>query len=167
MLNLRLAKIVCVTALALYVALVAFGNVSDYWTNFAFVTHVMDMDQLPAESHIRWRALTSPALHHAVYLSIIGTEITIAVLAAGGALTMTRRLKADAQSFQNAKGMAVTALTLGFLLYEGGFVAVAGEWFGMWQSQAWNGVQSAFREAVTMLGVLIFISLKDEELPRQ
>ena len=78
---------------------------------------------------------------------------------------MARRLKADAKSFQNAKGMAVAALTLGFLLYEGGFVAVAGEWFGTWQLQAWNGVPSAFRTAVTMLGVWIFISLKDEELP--
>jgi predicted small integral membrane protein len=37
---------------------------------------------------------------------------------------MASRLKADALSFQNAKGMAVAALTLGFLLYEGGFVAV-------------------------------------------
>ena len=41
----------------------------------------------------------------------------IVVLAARGALAMARRLKADAKSFQNAKGMAVAALTLGFLLY--------------------------------------------------
>jgi predicted small integral membrane protein len=123
------------------------------------------MDQLPAESHIRWRALTSLTFHHAIYLLIIGTEITIAVLAAAGALAMTRKLKSQAEAFHCAKSRAVTALTLGFLLYEGGFIAVAGEWFGMWQLQAWNGVQSAFRIAVTMLGVLIFIALKDEELP--
>ena len=54
MLTLRLAKIACVAALALYAAVVAFGNVADYWTNFAFVTHVLDMDQLPKESSIRW-----------------------------------------------------------------------------------------------------------------
>jgi predicted small integral membrane protein len=89
----------------------------------------------------------------------------ITALAASGAIAMARRLKGDAQSFHNAKSMAVAALTLGFLLYEGGFIAVAGEWFGMWQLQAGNGVQSAFRIAVTMLGVLIFVSLKDDELP--
>jgi len=49
MLTLRLAKIACVAALALYAAFVAFGNVADYWTNFAFVTHVLDMDQLPID----------------------------------------------------------------------------------------------------------------------
>ena len=165
MLTLRLAKIVCVTALALYATLVAFGNVTDYSTNFAFVYHVLDMDQLPAKSHIRWRALNSLTLHHAIYILIIGTEIMIAVLAAGGAFAMASRLKADALSFQKAKGMAVAALTLGFLLYGGGFVGVAGEWFGMWQLQAWNGVPSAFRTAIMMLGVLIFIALKDEEIP--
>jgi predicted small integral membrane protein len=152
MLTLRLAKIACVAALGFYAALVAFGNVSDYWTNFAFVSHVLDMDQLPVGSSIRWRAITSVTLHHATYLLIIGSEIMIAVLAVRGALAMARHLKANAQSFRDAKSMAVAALTLGFLLFEGGFVAVAGEWFGMWQAQAWNGVESAFRAAVTMLG---------------
>jgi predicted small integral membrane protein len=162
MLTLRLAKIACVAALALYAGVVAFGNVADYWTNFAFVTHVLDMDQLPEESSIRWRAITSVTLHHATYLLIIGTEIVIAALAVKGAISMARQRKASAPSFQEAKSSAVAALTLGFLLYEGGFVAVAGEWFGMWQAQQWNGVQSAFRAATTMLGVLIFVSLKDD-----
>ena len=44
MLPLRLAKITCDAGLALYAGVVAFGNVADYWTNFAFVTHVLDMD---------------------------------------------------------------------------------------------------------------------------
>jgi predicted small integral membrane protein len=164
MLSLRLAKIACVAALALYVGVVAFGNVADYWTNFAFVTHVLDMDQLPKESSIRWRAITSVTFHHAIYVLIIATEIVIAALAVKGAISMARQRKASAPSFQKANSSAVVALTLGFLLYEGGFVAVAGEWFGMWQAQQWNGVPSAFRAATTMLGVLIFVSLKDDEL---
>ena len=57
----------------------------------------------------------------------------------------------------------MVGLTLGFLLFEGGFVAVGGEWFGMWQSNA-GAVQSAFRVVMTMLCVLIFVSLKDEDL---
>jgi len=96
MLTLRLAKIACVAALALYAAFVAFGNVADYWTNFAFVTHVLDMDQLPKESSIRWRAITSVTLHHAAYLLIIGTEIVIAALAIKGAISMAGRCKASA-----------------------------------------------------------------------
>jgi predicted small integral membrane protein len=163
-LAIRLAKIFCVAAIAFYVALVAFGNISDYWTNFAFVTHVLDMDEVPAASHIHWRAVTSPVLHHAGYLSIIAAEITVAALCIGGAVAMARQVRSKAPLFQTAKSIAVAGLTLGFLLFEGGFVAVGGEWFAMWQSPSWNGVQSAFRVLMTMLGVLIFVSLKDEDL---
>ncbi len=163
MLAIRLAKIFCVAAIAFYAALVAFGNVSDYWTNFAFVTHVLDMDEVPAASRIHWRAVTSPALHHAGYILIIATEIVTAALCALGAVAMARQVRSKARQFQAVKCKAAAGLTLGFLLFEGGFVAVGGEWFGMWRAHA-DVVQSAFRVVMTMLGVLIFVSLKDDEL---
>jgi predicted small integral membrane protein len=162
-LAIRLAKIGCVAAVAFYVALVAFNNITDYWTNFAFVAHVLDMDQTFPQSDIRWRAITSPVIHHAGYVLIITVEIVTAALCAIGAVAMARQLRAKAQPFQQSKSFAIIGLTLGFLLYEGGFIAVGGEWFGMWQSQSWDGVPSAFRFVVTMLGVLIFVSLKDED----
>ena len=164
MLATRLAKIGCVAAIAFYVALVAFGNVSDYWTNFAFVKEVLDMDAVPAASRIRWRAITSPLLHHAGYILIIAMEIATAALCALGAIAMARQVLAKAQPFQAAKSKAVAGLTLGFLLFEGGFIAVGGEWFGMWQARDLDAVPSAFRILMTMLGVLIFVSLKDEDL---
>ena len=40
MLAIRLAKIVSVAAIALYMALVVFNNVTDYWTKFAYVADV-------------------------------------------------------------------------------------------------------------------------------
>lgn len=160
----RLAKIFCTAVIAFYVALVAFGNLSDYWTNFAFVTEVLDMDAVPAASPSRWRAVTSPILHHAGYILIIATEIITAALCALGALAMARQVWAKAQPFQAAKSKAVAGLTLGFLLYEGGFVAIGGEWFGMWQARDLDAVPSAFRVLMTLLGVLIFVSLKDEDV---
>ena len=159
----RLAKIACVGAVALYMALVAFGNVTDYGTNFAYVTQVLDMDEIPGGAAIRWRAVTSPALHQLAYLAIIATEIAIFALTGLGALAMIRAMKSSAQTFQRAKNLAILGLALGFLLFEGGFIAVAGEWFGMWRSSGADAGQSAFRIAITMLGVLIFVSLKDED----
>jgi len=163
-LAIRVAKIGCVAAIGFYVALVAFGNLTDYWTNFGFVTQVLDMDGVPAASRIHWRAITAPVLHHAGYISIIAAETVVAALCALGALSMAGRLRAKPPLFQGAKTMAIAGLTLGFLLYEGGFVAVGGEWFGMWQARGVDAVQSAFRVLMTMLGVLIFVSLKDEDV---
>ena len=108
--------------------------------------------------------VTSPVLHHAGYILIIATEIATAALCALGAIAMARQVLAKAQPFHTAKSKAVAGLTLGFLLFEGGFVAVGGEWFGMWQARDLDAVQSAFRVLMTMLGVLIFVSLKDEDL---
>ena len=114
---------------------------------------------------IRWRAATSPVLHQLAYIAIIATEIAIAALAALGAFAMCAQLMGQGADFQRAKMPAMAGLTLGFLLFEGGFVAIGGEWFGMWRAPGnLDAVPSAFRSPYTMLGVLIFVSLKDEDL---
>ncbi|HLQ94163.1 MAG TPA: DUF2165 family protein, partial [Xanthobacteraceae bacterium] len=46
MLAIRAAKAVMVAAVALFATLVAFGNVTDYHTNFEFVQHVLSMDSV-------------------------------------------------------------------------------------------------------------------------
>jgi predicted small integral membrane protein len=43
-------------------------------------------------------------------------------------------------------------------------MSIGGEWFGMWQSQTWNGVASAARIFMMFIAVLIFVSLPDGEL---
>ena len=44
-------------------------------------------------------------------------------------------------------------------------MAVGGEWFLMWQSKVWNGQDAAFR-LFAMMGVsLVFLNLRDDELP--
>ncbi len=77
-----------------------------------------------------------------------------------------RALRADANAFNRAKTFAVVGLTLGFLLWQVGFMSIGGEWFGMWQSQQWNGVPSAFRFLVTIIAVLIFVAMPDREPDR-
>lgn len=164
MIVIRAAKIVMVAAIALFATLVAFGNTTDYGTNLAFVQHVLSMDTIFPHSEIRYRAITSPALHHLGYAAIIATEAAIAVLCWAGAVIMLRRVKADAATFNRGKAVAVCGLVLGFLLWQVGFMTIGGEWFGMWESQQWNGVQSAFRFVMVIVGVLIFVAMKDEEL---
>jgi len=66
-----------------------------------------------------------------------------------------------------AKAATVAGLTLGFLLWQVGFMSIGGERFGMWQSQQWNGVPSAFRFLITIMAVLIFVAMPDQELDRR
>ena len=63
----------------------------------------------------------------------------------------------DARRFAAAKPAAVLGLTLGLLLYGLGFTVIGGEWFAMWQSHIWNGLDSAAR--FTLLDGLVLSSM--------
>jgi predicted small integral membrane protein len=164
MLAIRAAKVALVAAVALFASLVTFGNLTDYETNFQFVRHVLSMDTIYTFSTIKYRAITSPTLHHAAYAVIIAAEAVTAVLCWIGAVALARRLRAGAATFNRAKSFAVVGLTLGFLLWQVGFMSIGGEWFGMWQSTEWNGVPSAFRFVTTIVAVLIFVAMPDQDL---
>lgn len=164
MIVVRTAKVLMVASVAMFATIVAFGNITDYGTNFVFVEHVLSMDTLFERSAISYRAITSPALHHAAYALIIAAEAATAVLCWIGAVHLLRNLRADAPTFHRSKSYAVAGLVLGFLLWQFGFITIGGEWFGMWQSQHWNGVPSAFRFAMIIAVVLIFVVLPDDEL---
>src|SRR6516165_8002623 len=124
MIAIRAAKVATVAAIALFASLVAFGNLTDYDTNLAFVQHVLSMDTTFASSTIKYRAITDPALQRVAYALIIATEAATAVLCWIGAGVLARRLSADAAAFNRAKSLAIVGLTLGFLLWHVGVAAL-------------------------------------------
>ena len=164
MIAIRVAKVALVAAIALFASLVTFGNLTDYNTNYAFVQHVLAMDTIFPFSTIKYRAITDPTLQRAAYALIIAVEGAIAVLCWIGVVALVRRLRADAAAFNRAKTYAVAGLALGFLLWQVGFMSIGGEWFGMWQSQQWNGVPGAFRFVMVIIAVLILVAMPDQEL---
>ncbi len=159
----RLSKTVFVASIAFFATLVAFGNITDYGTNWAFVQHVLSMDTIFPDSTIKYRAIDSTALQTAAYILIIAAETLTAILCWIGAFHMTGHLGSPAQAFNRSKAWAIAGLSLGFLVWQVGFMSIGGEWFGMWMSQQWNGVEDAFRFFITIIAVLIFVVLPDTE----
>jgi predicted small integral membrane protein len=156
----RTSKSILVAAVALWVSLVAFGNITDYGTNLTFVNHVLSMDTVFPDTTIRYRAIASPTLHQAAYLLIIVAETLAAILCWVGAIRMFRAIPAPA-AFARSKDAAVIGLTTCLLIWLVGFIAIGGEWFGMWMSTQWNGIESAFRFSALILGILIFVVLPE------
>jgi predicted small integral membrane protein len=159
----RLSKIVMVATIAALFSVVAFGNITDYGTNYAFVQHVMSMDTLFPTTTITYRAITDPAVQSAAYALIIATECVVAALCWIGALILLFRCRGPGSAFNRGKTVAIAGLVLGFLLFQFGFIVIGGEWFGMWMSQQWNGVPSAFRYLTIVALVLLFVVLPDGE----
>ncbi len=165
MIEARLAKIVMVAGLALFALLVCVNNLIDYGSNFAFVQHVLSMDTTFPGNGLRGRAITDPTLHHVGYGLIILGEGLTGLLFAATTVGLMRALRAPAAVFHRAKRLLMLGAALGFTIWFTGFMVIGGEWFAMWQSPSWNGQEAAFRFYVTILLVLIFVSLRDEELP--
>ncbi|MBX9844986.1 MAG: DUF2165 domain-containing protein [Xanthobacteraceae bacterium] len=162
--TIRIAKVALVAAIALHASLVVFGNVTDSAINFSFVRNVMSMDTILPSSTIGYRAIKVPALHHAAYAMIIAAEFVTAVLCWIGAVRLVGALRPSGAAFNRAKSFAVAGLLVGLLVWQVGFITIGGEWFGMWMSPTWNGVPSAFRLVMIVLGTLIFVVLPDSDM---
>jgi predicted small integral membrane protein len=160
---LRLCKIALVAAVAFFFTLVAYGNLTDYGSNWQFVQHVLSMDTTFPDSTLRWRAITDPAIQTAAYWLIIAAEVVVALVLWLGVLRLLANIARP--EFARATPTAAAGLTLGFLLYAVGFVSVGGEWFAMWQSETWNGQQKAF-EFLTMISAVLIVLLLPEPSDR-
>jgi predicted small integral membrane protein len=161
----RLAKLFAVASMALLASLVSFGNLTDYGSNLQFVEHVLRMDTTFPGNANMYRAITSPMLQHLGYDLIILLETVTALLCWVGVIAMCRAMRQENAVFARAKRWAIAGLTLGYLTWQVCFMTIGGEWFGMWQSQQWNGTESAFRFFITFLVILIFVTRAETHPP--
>ena len=142
---------------ALYMALVAFGNITDYGTNQQFVRHVLAMDTTFKDDDLMWRAIESRTLQDIAYVAIIAWE----TLAALVLITATALYGAGLRRMDltRARRASTAGLLMTMLLFGAGFIAIGGEWFSMWQSEDWNGLDAALRVFVLSGVVLLVVQL--------
>ncbi|NUS26207.1 MAG: DUF2165 domain-containing protein [Streptomyces sp.] len=150
---LHLTSTLLTATVALYMALVAFGNITDFGTNQQFVRHVLAMDTTFKDDDLMWRAVTSKGLQDAAYVAIIVWETVAALVLVFGTWLYARRDEPRARRF------ATYGLLMVLLLFGAGFMAIGGEWFSMWQSADWNGLDAALRVFVLSGVVLIVVQL--------
>ncbi|HWF13683.1 MAG TPA: DUF2165 domain-containing protein [Candidatus Acidoferrales bacterium] len=158
---LRTIKIVLVFGVAIFYTLVVFNNVTDYNSNYQFVRHVLMMDSTFPGNRGMWRAINTPLLHTAFYVSIITWETITMILCWWGGIRMARTRRESAVVFQQSKRISIAAMALSLLMWLVAFLAVGGEWFLMWQSRMWNGQDAAFRMFTVTGIVLLFVAQPD------
>ena len=162
--SLPAAVAVLVACNALYVFLVALGNITDYDTNYAFVQHVLSMDTTNfgaaegtgLDPDVMWRSIKDPVLWNVGYIGIIVWESAAAVVLILGLVHWVRAF-ATRGSFDTAKSVSSIGLLMIVALFFAGFIDIGGEWFSMWRSTAWNGEDTAFRNAVLATLTLVLI----------
>ncbi|HYI25083.1 MAG TPA: DUF2165 domain-containing protein [Thermomicrobiales bacterium] len=148
----------------LYLAFVAFGNITDYGTNEPFVQHVLSMDTTNfgaepgtnLDDDVMWRAIENDTLHTIAYIGIIAAETLGAVILLWATFTW---LRDGGNGYRQARALSTLGLLLFIAIFMGGFIAIGGEWFQMWKSDAWNGLDPAFRNSALALLTLVLIHL--------
>ncbi len=160
----RTAKVLLLAGIALFYTLVVFNNLTDFYSNYHFVQHVLTMDSTFPGNHGMWRAMPSPAFHMVFYISIIAWEAGTMILLWWGVIRLVRALRQAAVRFNLAKSVAVMALTLSMLMWLVAFLTIGAEWFLMWQSHAWNGQEPAFRMFAVVGLVLLILVQPDSDL---
>jgi predicted small integral membrane protein len=90
----RICKAALVAAVALFVTLVVFNNLTDYFSNYHFVEHVLSMDTTFPGNNGMWRAIRLADADTIFYWAIIGWEIVTGLLCWWGTADLLRALKA-------------------------------------------------------------------------
>lgn len=141
---------------ALYITLVAFGNITDFDSNQQFVRHVLAMDTTFKDDDLMWRAVGSTALQDIAYVGIIVWETLAALILIAATVLWVRALRRP-DGLRRARRAGTVGLLMLLVLFGAGFIGIGGEWFAMWQSEDWNGLDAATR-VVTLAGIVLIVT---------
>ncbi|MFD7974514.1 DUF2165 domain-containing protein [Streptomyces sp. NPDC059071] len=155
--TLPVAATALTATVALSMTLVAFGNITDFGTNQQFVQHVLSMDTTFKDPDLMWRAIESPALQNAAYVAVIAWETLAAMVLLAATWFWITGLRRDA--YDRARAASTAGLVMVLLLFGMGFFAIGGEWFAMWQSSDWNGLDAAARNVALAAFTLLVVHL--------
>jgi len=134
----------------------------DYGSNYAFVQHTLSMDTVFPDNTLKYRAILDPLVWSLAYGLIIFAEFLTGILLLIGAISLLKNIHSSV-AFTRAKNWVYLDCLAGFLLWFFGFIIIGGEWFCMWQSEKWNGVEAAFRFVVLIMFTLLFTAMPESE----
>ena len=159
---LRVCKSIVCLSLAIFALLVCLNNLMDYNSNYAFVQHTLSMDTVFPGNTLKYRAIHEPFVWSLVYGLIIFAEFLTGLLLFIGAIGLLKNIHSPL-AFKRAKNWAYLGCLVGFLLWFFGFIVIGGEWFCMWQSEKWNGIEAAFRFVAIIMFTLLFTAMPEPE----
>ncbi|POA32311.1 MULTISPECIES: DUF2165 family protein [Pseudomonas] len=158
----RRSKLLLVLMAGGFGLLIVFSNVTDYASNYEFVGHILSMDTTRPNETLRYRAITSPMLHHRIYWMIITLETTYTACCLLGAYQLYTKLNAPRKEFHEAKKYGIVGLMIGIFVYYFCIQVIANEWFDMDTSAEWNAMAWTRSIIGYMMTALIYLSLKTD-----
>jgi predicted small integral membrane protein len=111
---------------------------------------------------VTWRAITSSAIQNVAYVLIIVWEVLTALVLIWAFVAWVGALRRRG-GYDRPRRLCTLGWTMVLLLFAGGFIAIGGEWFVMWQSSDWNGLDPALQNVIIAGVALILAHLPTRE----
>jgi predicted small integral membrane protein len=156
----KLLKIALVAGVALVMTITTINNILMPAATYGAIALALSMETTFKNPMEIWRAIVSPGLLWVIAVIIIAAEALGAVLCWVGAARMWGA-RASAAQFNQSKSTALFGLTFVGLFYFLGWLVIANEWFGMWQSTKMNVLQDAFRLFGEAILIAIWVNTAD------
>ncbi|WP_225725410.1 MULTISPECIES: DUF2165 domain-containing protein [unclassified Nocardia] len=167
----RMAVAVLATITGFYYLFVAFTNCVDTDTNRRGVAAVLAMRSTIHNSGTDWRAITSGNVALIAYILIVIWEFLIAFVLLAAAVAWLRALSGRPARLRADQDIAEKLSSLGWtmviLLFAGGFLTIAGEWFRMWANKEVNASSAALQNFLIAAVGLILLHLPDRPVPNR
>jgi predicted small integral membrane protein len=156
----RYVKIVLVLAVAFYGSMGIF-NFIGWERGAAMVTTITSMSQVPDSRVMPW-ATDSPLVAALGVIFIGGCKVAGGILCAIGAWRMWVARGAPSEVFNGAKSLAVLGCSVLLVLFFGGFMYLAANFFGGFQTEIGRASAAwAFELGASVGLVLIFLNQPD------
>ncbi|HMB58883.1 MAG TPA: DUF2165 family protein [Xanthomonadales bacterium] len=159
---LRLLKIVAALFIGLIGLLFGLDNLFNTGAAYAVVSLIVSGAEQPYYAIIG-PTVNSGWLTWVALFTIVAGELTTGLLGFAGAFRMIRARSESADSFRNAKQLAILGGACGMLVWYGFFIVIGEAYFHMWQSETGLGsVEGALRYGTVCAVLMFFIASRDE-----
>jgi predicted small integral membrane protein len=157
----RMALAVLASLTSLYYFIVAVGNCVDTDTNRRGLAAVLSMRATIHHPAIDWHAITNGTAIWIVYVLMVIWESLIAFVLLAAAVAWWR-VVAGRPVRDTAVRLASLGWTMVVLLFLGGFLTIAGEWFRMWANTEVNASSAALQNFLIAAVGLILVHLPEQ-----
>jgi predicted small integral membrane protein len=145
----------------LYYLIVASTNCVDTDTNRGGIAAVFSMRGTIHHAGTDWHAITNGTVIWTVYILVVMWESLIALVLLAAAVAWWR-VVAGRSVRDTAVRLASIGWTMAVMLFLGGFLTVAGEWFRMWANTEVNATPAALQNFLIAAVGLILVHLPEQ-----
>lgn len=158
----KLLKIALVAGIALVLTITTLNNILMPRATVGAVGAALSMATTFQNPMEIWRAITNPTLLWIIAIIIIICEAIGAILCWIGVAQLLGA-RGSAAQFNQSKSIALLGLVFTATFYFLGWLVMANEWFGMWQSTKMNVLQDAFRIFGECMLIALWLNVPDTD----